>query len=215
MWRPPGRSEHLEAQEWLVRNHDLVSESAGLEYNGILRHQLEATNALGGPSCCWSPCPPRAPGFGLSLSQGGLEVQMEALQWGLEVPSNWKEPAACLQPQPESGTAENPLFRGPRPSAAFSTVPLKALTAAGRTAPSFGYEEEPPPGFTGSCSIYQASCKYLKTISEDEVLYLQQESVWGDEWSLPTRTRHEGETLAEVSLFPGLWHGSFLSPNLP
>lgn len=69
---------------------------------------------------------------------------MEALLWGLEVPSNWKEPEACLHPHPGSGPTGNPLFRAQGPSAAFSTVPLKALMAAGLSL-SFEYKKEALP----------------------------------------------------------------------
>lgn len=57
---------------------------------------------------------------------------MEALPCGLEVSSNWKEPTACLHPQPGSGPAGDPLFRVPWPSAAFPTESLKALMAPGQ-----------------------------------------------------------------------------------
>lgn len=65
---------------------------------------------------------------------------MEALPCGLEVSSNWKELTACLHPQPGSGPAGDPLFRAPRPSAAFPTVSLKGLMAPGQHL-SFGSED--------------------------------------------------------------------------
>lgn len=138
----------------------MVSESAGLEQKGELQHQLGATNAHRRPSCCWNPGPPCSPGFGLSLSQRGLEVQMEALLWRLEVPPNWREPAACLHSQARRGPAGNPLFRVPCPSVAFSNVPLKALMAPGLLL-SFDMKRSPPRCFRAGCGIRQAPCIHM------------------------------------------------------
>lgn len=125
-----------------MRNHhDLVSESAGLEQKGKLRHQLGAANACGGPSCCWCPGPPGPPGVGLPLSQRGLEVQMPAaLAMRAGGVLKLERATACLHPQPGSGPAGDPLFRASWPSTAFPTVPLKTLLVPGQPL-GFGSEE--------------------------------------------------------------------------
>lgn len=81
VWGPLGRRLRAWRSNSGCRgtNHDLVSESTGLEQKGKLWHQLGAANALGGSSCCWSPSPSGPLGIGLLFSQRGLEVQMEAL----------------------------------------------------------------------------------------------------------------------------------------
>lgn len=90
----------------------------------------------------------------------GLEVQMEALLWRLEVPPNWREPAACLHSQARRGPAGNPLFRVPCPSVAFSNVPLKALMAPGLLL-SFDMKRSPPRCFRAGCGIRQAPCIHM------------------------------------------------------
>lgn len=98
VWGPLGRRLRAWRSNSGCRgtNHDLVSESTGLEQkgrnstrpnlpscfprpltlfplsSGKLWHQLGAANALGGSSCCWSPSPSGPLGIGLLFSQRGI-----------------------------------------------------------------------------------------------------------------------------------------------
>lgn len=132
------RTESLEAQQ-RGTNHDVVSESAGLEQNGEkwtppslpscfprpltlpplstgkLWHQLGATDAFGGPSCCWSPSSPRSPGSGFPLSQGGTSLLLT--------------PSLSPQPLPQNLFPSLMTLFLPRPGSPYGSFAMGAGSA--------------------------------------------------------------------------------------